>query len=112
QPSAQVAFRYLERKTGAIPPESVGKTCGLLRTVCYRGGPGIKTPSVRTPQENGPRAFQTFHLQPPRAGRTLLYHQGGQGNGGTTGSPCVGHPGGGNPGTPSAVESRPYPPPL
>src|SRR5208282_1625051 len=96
QPAAEVALRYVEGQTGALPPESARQARGLLRTFGDRGWPRVEAASVRIAEEDGARVVQAVHLSPAGTDGKLYHHQTGQGNGGAAGTDRLGHSGRGH----------------
>jgi DNA-directed RNA polymerase subunit beta' len=97
----------LKGKQGRFRQNLLGKTRRLLGSFGDRGGPGAQAPPVRPPQDHGPRAVQTLHLQ--QAGREGLrhHHQVREEDGGEGEARGLGHPRGHHQGAPGAPEPRP-----
>ena len=111
QPRPQVAVRHAQGQAGPLPPEPARQARRLLGPFGHRGRPAPEDAPVRPAQDDGSRAVQAVHHEPPRQPQARAEHQGRQEDGRVDGARGLGHPRRGHRRAPGAAQPRADPPP-
>ena len=111
QPPPQVAVRHAQGQAGPLPAEPARQARRLLGPLGRRRRTGAQAPPGGPAEEDGRRALQAVHLQPPREEGPRPDDQGGQGARRVRRHGGLGRARGGHPRPPGAPEPRADAPP-